>query len=173
MTIEELRPLLNISPDDSKYDEKIEKLYDLAKRIFYQYTRVRLSSSAFTDNLYDFSDNCIFLYNTPVTQITSIQSLDSSTEIYKDIEVGYVLIDNIVYLDSILQARFLKVNYVAGYNVIPSEIDSILVQVIDFLFNYDATKTFLSTNGELLLGPNDVVLPKVVRDNMAMYRVGM
>jgi hypothetical protein len=167
MIIEELRKALNISEDDTSYDDVLERLYALAKKIFYQNTRVKLEQSEQTDSYINFNSDVCYLYSVPVVSITSIE-IDQAPSSY-----SYRILNDAVYFDFPITAKFLDVTYTSGYDTIPVEIDQVLVSIVDFLFNYDATKTYLSGSGEMILAPADVELPKSIKDSLAIYRIGL
>jgi hypothetical protein len=82
-------------------------------------------------------------------------------------------IDDALYFDEYFSGQTIYVTYKAGYRVIPGPVDQILAQLVSFLWNYDATKVFISGNSEGVLMPKDMEIPKHIRDNMAIYRVGI
>ena len=167
MTIAELRKALNISDTDVSYDDVLTRLYALAKKIFYINTRVLLAEETTTDVFHVFDSDACYLYRTPVSSVVSIK-VDGT-----DYSGTYRLLDGVIYFESKVSCSFLEVDYVAGYSTIPVEIDAILVQIVDFFFNYDSTKTYLSGNSEGMLAPSDAELPQLIRENMALYRVGI
>ncbi len=172
MTIEELRVFLNISEDDDTLDDTIESLYALSKTIFTQNTRVNLEQATHTEQLVNFSGNALYLNNTPVVSVTSINTYSEFNGTATEV-TAYQLIDNVVYLSSSVDVVVLEIEYVAGYSSITASIDQILVQICSFLWTYNDRKVFLSSNGEAILEPDQVKLPKHTRDSMAIYRVGL
>jgi hypothetical protein len=172
MTIDELKYFLNIAEDDEQYDEVIESLYALAKKMFYQNTRVSVEPTTFTDTYPRFNGNTIYLYQTPVTEIietymfTDVDDARSATPPFRRI-------DDALYFDEYFSGQTIYVTYKAGHRTIPGPIDQILAQLVSFLWNYDATKVFISGGAEGVLMPKDIEIPKHIRDNMAIYRVGI
>ena len=172
MLIADMRPYLNIAADDTTHDDVIESLYNLAKAIFTQNTRCEFTSETVEDELVDFQSNRLYPRTGPVTSITSIEYAGTVTgdlTAYTD----YKLVGHAVYLDAELTAAYLKVTYLAGYAEIPAIVDQILIQLISFLWHYDDTKVVLSGNTEVMLTPNDIVVPKHIRESMAVYRIGL
>jgi len=172
MTIDELKYFLNIAEDDESYDEVITSLYSLAKQIFYQFTRRQLDIVTETDYYPNFEGSVIYLYKTPVQEIIEMTMKSSSTDPGEPI-TGYMLVADAIYFDEPFQTKILKVTYKAGYKTLPNEVDQILAQLVSFLWNYDATKVFLSGTTEAILAPNQMEIPKHIQDNMAIYRVGI
>jgi len=173
MTIEQFRLFLNISEDDTSYDTTILSLYELAKKTFTQRTRVSLAPLDQVDTYIDFSSDVIYTYSTPINAITSINYASTLTEAPSTLSSNYVVLDGAIYLGSLLSAKIVQVTYNSGYSVIPDEIEQILMQIVNFVWNYDNTKIFISGNGEAILTPDQVVLPKYIQDSIAIYRIGI
>ena len=172
MTTIELREYLNIAADDASYDDVIDSLYTLAKAIFTQNTRVTFTSETVTESLIDFYSDQIFLNVCPVDSITSIFYIDDLTSTVDTAYTDFKLVDNVVYLSAMLDYKCLDITYVAGYASIPAAIDQVLVQLVSFMWTFNDSKVFLSGSSEVPLVPNDVVIPKYIRESMAIYRVG-
>jgi len=167
MTIEELRVALHINEDDDSYDASILDLYALSKKIFEQYTRVCIDPSTTTDTKVNFLGSAVYLYKTPVNTINEIL-VDG-----EEYQGNYRLYYGAIYFDEIVNCKFLDISYDTGYTTIPTEIDKLLAQITDFLFNYDANKVYMASTSAIPLSPEDVNLPKVLQDSLAIYRVGI
>ena len=172
MDILELRVALNVSEDDDQFDPTIEALYALSKKIFTQYTRVGLTESVVTQSLVGFEGSVIYLDCAPYVSMTSVNSFSTFNGDATSI-TDYQVINNIVYLNSSITTAYTELVYTAGYATIPTEIDRILVQITSFLWTFSDRKVMLSSSGEAILEPDQVKLPKVVRDNIAIYRIGI
>jgi len=172
MEIDELKVFLNVSEEDDTLDEILESLYALSKKIFTQYTRVNLESDIFTDKFVGFSGTVIYPHNTPITSVTTINSYPTFGADAVEI-TEYQILNDTIYLHSSITSAYIEVTYKAGYSTIPTEIDQVLVQIISFLWTYNDKKVFLSSNGEAILEPDEVKIPKHVRDSMAIYRIGL
>jgi len=172
MTLDELKVALNINEDDEVYDDKVEGLYALAKKIFTQYTRVNLVQETTTETMMDFYGKVIYPNNTPVTSVTSI---NTTAEINGDeTEItDYLLVNNAIYLSDSIDVTSLVLEYDAGHSTIPTEIDYILVKILSYWWKSDDQKTMISSSGEMLLEPSQIVLPKLLREAIAIYRVGI
>jgi len=172
MNLDELKYFLNIAEDDDQYDDVIVSLYDLAKQLFFQHTRVTIDPITFTDTYPKFYGDSIFLYQAPVTEIVE-------AFMYKDVDdpgspiPNFRRVESVLYFDTLFNGETIYITYKAGYQQIPGPIDQILAQLISFLWNYDATKVFISGNSEGVLLPKDMEIPKHIRDNMAIYRIGL
>ena len=172
MEIVDIRPYLNIAEDDGSHDTIIESLYNLAKIIFTQNTRVIFSEETIEETFMNFYSDAIYPNSGPVSSITSITSYSTLEDTGTVITI-YKLYNNVIYLNSETIAKFIEVEYTAGYSTIPTEIDQILIQICSFLWTYDDNKVMLSGSGEAILMPNDVIIPKHIRESMAIYRVGL
>ena len=173
MTIEELRIHLHISEDDDSYDETIEALYEQAKRIFTHRTRIVFEKKEYTEVFTNVSSSMLFPQYGPLVSVTSIRYKNNSSDDYTDLDFSYTPVSDTIYMDCILIAKFVEVVYEAGYETIPLELDKILAQICSFLWTYDDRKVMLSGTGEAILVPDEVKLPKIIRESMAIYRIGI
>ena len=172
MTTEELRVLLNISLNDAQYDDKIDALYALSKKVFTQYTRVELASASFTDTIIPFEGTVIYLNHTPFISMTSFNSYALFNGVATEI-TDYQEFTSVIHLNTSLDVKYIELQYTAGLTSIPTEIDSILGKLTSHFWKFDDNKVMLGSRGEAILEPDAMKIPKTIRDTLAIYRVGI
>ena len=173
MDLENLREILNVDSSDDSHDETIISLYALAKNIFTHRTRRLLELKPCSQTFVNVYTSTLYPEYAPLVDVVSVQTKNLTSEAYTDIEIDYSPVNDAIYFDSLVDAKFVDVQYTAGYLTIPTEIEKILTNIVSFLWTYDDRKIVLSGNQEIALAPDDLKLPKIIRENMSIYRVGI
>ena len=138
--------------------------------MFYNYTSHKVDREETAIKVYDFDSDIYYFPEGLVTAITACSYVTN----FGDTAINYTdyeLDNNVLRFKDTITAYKLSISYYAGYITIPTALDQVLAQIMSFLWTYSDRKVFLSGNGEAILAPNDVVIPKVIRDAMAVYRV--
>ncbi len=176
MDLYELKPYLHISLDDYDYDSTLTSLYNSAKQVFSDMTDIQLSNnSEYTFTYYDGSSVSKIYFNAgPVNSITSVEYRDTFSDSMSSIDYNdYELNDNVLYFESDISFNKLVITADVGYLTIPSNIDYLLVQIVDHYFNFQANSVHLSSEGSVPLMPNEATMPKFLYDQIKAYRLGL
>lgn len=176
MEIYDLKPYLHINLDDYDYDALLTSLYTSAKQVFTALTNLELSNTtAYDFTYYDLSKTKkLYFDKFPVNSITSVQYRDNFIDSLSTLDsASYELNDNVLRFSASQSVNKMVITADIGYSTIPTNIDFLLVQIVNHYFNFQANKAHLSSEGNVPLMPSEATMPKYLYDQIREYKIGI
>jgi len=176
MQLYDLKPYLHISLDDYDNDFLLNSLYTAAKQVFTDLTDLQLTNNDDYDFEYFSYSNVdtIFFDMGPVNSINSVTYRYVFSDSMSTISSSeYELTDNVLRFETAQTFNKLVVNVDIGYSTIPTNIDFLLVQIVNHYFRFQANAIHLSSDGQVPLMPDEATLPKYLYDQIRAYRLNL
>ena len=165
MNLNLIKTRLNVAASDTTQDDVLTSIYESCKHFFTSVTGLLLDATSCSSHYINVSGATVFyLEETPVRSLTSI-FLDG-------VEItDYTLVDDCLIFTTAITGTSLVIEYEAGYTTIPEDIDDLLIQMLQFLYNQDGFSNYVPQANSKTLTPAKNVFPGYIKEQLDGYKI--